>query len=48
MPPTRNLTELRGPDIATALAPGSVVVQPLGAVEQHGPHLPFNTDLLIA
>ncbi len=26
----------------------SIVVQPLGAVEQHGPHLPFNTDLLIA
>lgn len=24
------------------------MVQPLGAVEQHGPHLPFNTDLLIA
>ena len=23
-------------------------MQPLGAVEQHGPHLPFNTDLLIA
>ena len=26
----------------------SIFVQPLGAVEQHGPHLPFNTDLLIA
>ena len=23
-------------------------MQPLGAVEQHGPHLPYNTDLLIA
>ena len=23
-------------------------MQPLGAVEQHGPHLPFNTDLLAA
>lgn len=26
----------------------SIFVQPLGAVEQHGPHLPYNTDLLIA
>lgn len=48
MSPTRNLTHLRGPDIARVLDQGSVLVQPLGAVEQHGPHLPFNTDLLIA
>jgi creatinine amidohydrolase len=26
----------------------SVFVQPLGAIEQHGPHLPFHTDLLVA
>lgn len=25
-----------------------MVVLPLGAIEQHGPHLPFNTDWLIA
>lgn len=23
-------------------------MQPLGAIEQHGPHLPYNTDLLVA
>lgn len=45
---SRNLTELRGPELATALGPDSILVQPLGAIEQHGPHLPFNTDLLIA
>jgi creatinine amidohydrolase len=48
VPPTRKLSELRGPDIATAIGPDSIMVQPLGAIEQHGPHLPFNTDLLIA
>jgi creatinine amidohydrolase len=45
---TRRLHELRGPDVARSLGPGSVLVQPVGAVEQHGPHLPLSTDLLIA
>lgn len=45
---TRRLDELRAPDIERVLSPRSILVQPLGAVEQHGPHLPFNTDLLIA
>lgn len=48
MPSTRNLAELRGPDIAQSITADSIIVQPLGAIEQHGPHLPFNTDLLIA
>ncbi|MEA2537681.1 MAG: creatinine amidohydrolase [Chloroflexota bacterium] len=29
-------------------APSSVVLVPLGAVEQHGPHLPLDTDTVIA
>jgi creatinine amidohydrolase len=45
---SRHLAELRAPDIDRLLSERSVVVQPLGAIEQHGPHLPFNTDLLIA
>jgi creatinine amidohydrolase len=45
---TRQLAELRAPDIARLLFDKSVLVQPLGAIEQHGPHLPFNTDLVIA
>ena len=34
--------------MAHRIGPSSILVQPLGAVEQHGPHLPFNTDLVIA
>ena len=45
---SRHLAELRAPDIDRLLSDRSVIVQPLGAIEQHGPHLPFNTDLLIA
>jgi len=48
VPADRHLAHLRAPDIARCLRADSIVVQPLGAVEQHGPHLPFNTDLLIA
>jgi creatinine amidohydrolase len=44
----RRLAELRAPEIAERLGPASVVVQPIAAVEQHGPHLPLATDLLIA
>ena len=43
----RLLAHLRAPDVTRCLE-RSIVVQPLGAVEQHGPHLPLHTDLLIA
>lgn len=42
----RHLAELRLPDIAR-LTESSILIQPVGAIEQHGPHLPFNTDLAI-
>jgi creatinine amidohydrolase len=45
---SRHLAELRAPDFDRLVTNSSIFVQPLGAVEQHGPHLPFNTDLLIA
>ncbi|MFM9121787.1 MAG: creatininase family protein, partial [Actinomycetota bacterium] len=44
----RRLGDLRGPEIATKITSRSIFVQPLGAIEQHGPHLPFNTDEVIA
>jgi creatinine amidohydrolase len=45
---TRRLADLRAPELDRLVTSESILVQPLGAVEQHGPHLPFNTDLLIA
>ena len=45
---SRHLSHLRGPEVAKALTKESVLVQPLGAIEQHGPHLPLITDLAVA
>jgi creatinine amidohydrolase len=42
------LAELSGPEVAERLTAKSIIVQPLGAIEQHGPHLPLNTDEVIA
>jgi creatinine amidohydrolase len=43
------LAETTWPALADALAAGaSTLVVPLGATEQHGPHLPFATDTWIA
>lgn len=44
----RRFAELRHPQVAERISASSIFVQPLGAVEQHGPHLPLVTDLLIA
>ncbi len=39
------LAEMTWPDIAQAVACGmTTVILPLGATEQHGPHLPLGTD----
>jgi creatinine amidohydrolase len=40
------LAELTRGSLAES-APGAVLVVPFGAVEQHGPDLPFGTDLMI-
>ena len=49
MSPERHLSRLTWPEVqAAASHPGSTVVWPWGAVEQHGPHLPLGTDGLFA
>jgi len=35
-------------EVETALRTSSVLCLPMGAMEQHGPHLPLNTDCVIA
>ncbi len=42
-----NWLDLTWPDVA-ALPADTVAVLPLGAVEQHGPHLPLSTDFVCA
>jgi creatinine amidohydrolase len=44
---TRLWTELSGPELA-GLSPETVAILPVGSAEQHGPHLPLNTDFVIA
>jgi creatinine amidohydrolase len=48
MTPPRDWTAIRWPGIAKEDAAGWIAVLPLGATEQHGPHLPLRTDVLIA
>lgn len=39
--------DLAGPTLAGAVTPRTVFVQPIGAVEHHGPHLPLGTDTIV-
>lgn len=36
------------PDVKRALADGLIALLPVGALEQHGPHLPLTTDTVLA
>lgn len=44
----RHLENLSGPEISQMITESSIIVQPIGAVEQHGPHLPLSVDHVIA
>jgi creatinine amidohydrolase len=44
----RRFADLTGPQVSELLTDRSILVQPLGAIEQHGPHLPLSTDSVVA
>ncbi|MCK1283112.1 creatininase family protein [Bradyrhizobium sp. 44] len=48
MTPSRDWTEIRWADAGPAEVSRWIAVLPLAATEQHGPHLPLETDVLIA
>jgi len=46
--PPRNWSDIYWPDVAADAASGWIAILPLAAIEQHGPHLPLGTDMMIA
>lgn len=46
--PGRAIGELTFPEVATRLSSRSILCLPIGSIEQHGPHLPLNTDAVLA
>jgi creatinine amidohydrolase/Fe(II)-dependent formamide hydrolase-like protein len=45
---SRLVGDLTFEEIASALRTNSVLCLPMGSMEQHGPHLPLNTDMVLA
>ncbi len=48
MASSRLLGDLSALQLSAELSKDSIIVLPLGAIEQHGPHLPLNTDFVVA
>jgi creatinine amidohydrolase len=46
--PSRLIGELTFPEISRRLSARSILCLPIGSIEQHGPHLPLNTDVVLA
>ena len=44
----RFINDLAAPGAAATLRPSSVICLPMGSTEQHGPHLPLDTDTVLA
>jgi creatinine amidohydrolase/Fe(II)-dependent formamide hydrolase-like protein len=47
-PSIRSVAGLTSPEISRRLQAASILCLPLGAIEQHGPHLPLGTDVVVA
>src|SRR5476649_2269510 len=46
--PSRLIGELTSPEVSKLLSETSILCLPVGSIEQHGPHLPLNTDVVLA
>ena len=46
--PSRLIGELTFQEIPQRLRAASILCLPIGSIEQHGPHLPLNTDVVLA
>ncbi len=46
--PSRLYEDLTGPEIGSTINKDTILLLPIGAVEQHGPHLPLSVDHVIA
>ena len=46
--PSRLIGDLTFIDVSKCLRASSILCMPIGSVEQHGPHLPLNTDVVLA
>ena len=44
----RLIGELTFTEISTRVSGSSILCLPIGSIEQHGPHLPLNTDVMLA
>ncbi len=42
------LADITGPNVPEQITEDSVILLPVGAIEQHGPHLPMSVDTVIA
>jgi len=45
---TRLIGELTFQDVTQRINAASILCLPIGSIEQHGPHLPLNTDVVLA